>query len=387
VKRIIYIFDDINYQSGALKAALYQMKCLSDRFDVYALSLSEPVNDDIPGQLLKTPKLWKRAEVCAKSFREVVFNNYSLSDKLKKIFYSVTLRLGKGERFLDSFLYGEIPQYLESFDIVIVVSEASKIRYLVSRLKAPLKVQWIHTDYALWSEYSEWTRLITKNDARIYSDFDYIIVLSEKSREGMIKKLPEFSDKTIVIPNLVDYAEIKKKSMEDLGIDLEECLYRFVTVGRIDKEKNFERILSVCRSLKSDNINYRWYLIGDGPQKKHIYDLINKMDLKEYVVMLGHMDNPYPIMKQCDIIVLLSDYEGTPMTIDEAAVLEKKVIATPVGGIPEQLQRYGNGKLVRLDKNLYVDFFNAINEETSVRIKSIEELNNEVLKKMEQLFQ
>ena len=47
-------------------------------------------------------------------------------------------------------------------------------------------------------------------------------------------------------------------------------------------------------------------------------------------------------MKQCDAFVLLSDYEGTPVTIDEAKVLGVPVLARDVGGVREQLEgKYG----------------------------------------------
>lgn len=50
------------------------------------------------------------------------------------------------------------------------------------------------------------------------------------------------------------------------------------------------------------------------------------------------MENPYPVMKAADCFALLSKYEGLPVTIDEAKLLHVPVIATRVGGIPEQIQ-------------------------------------------------
>ena len=55
------------------------------------------------------------------------------------------------------------------------------------------------------------------------------------------------------------------------------------------------------------------------------------------------MENPCPLLKRCSALVLFSEYEGTPVTIDEAKTLGVPVIANDVGGVREMLEdgRYG----------------------------------------------
>mgnify|MGYP002508080331 CR=1 FL=1 len=65
---------------------------------------------------------------------------------------------------------------------------------------------------------------------------------------------------------------------------------------------------------------------------------------------------PYPLMKRCDWFVLLSQYEGTPVTIDEAMILGVPVIATDVGGITEQMGRYKKGVVLK-SGTLFICFF------------------------------
>ena len=67
--------------------------------------------------------------------------------------------------------------------------------------------------------------------------------------------------------------------------------------------------------------------------------------MENQVQFLGHLNNPYPVMSKCDTLVLVSKYEGTPVTIDEAMVLGIGVIAPRVGGIAEQISRYENSEL------------------------------------------
>ena len=175
--------------------------------------------------------------------------------------------------------------------------------------------------------------------------------------------------------------------MEETEISVNHKVYNFVTVGRLDKEKNFGRILDICKCLSADKIDYIWYVIGDGPLRESIEKQINRLNLQENVILLGRLENPYPVMKQCDIFVLLSDYEGTPVTIDEAVVLDLPIISTPVGGIPEQLSRYGYGKLLEVTKDLYVEFRRAIDIFDKKRTISIELLDDVTFAKLVQLIE
>lgn len=388
MKRIVYVFDNINYQSGAQKAAFYQMQCLSEKYDIYAMSLSKPSEDlEIPATIMRQETLWEKADAYAKSFKEVLISNKGFSEKAGRISYAISMRLGIGERFLAFFLYKKLIEELEKFDVVVVVSEASKLRNLVGSLVNPRKIQWIHTDYERWSQYSEWTRAVTKNDSCLYKKYDCIVVLSESCRQGMIRRIPLLSEKIVVIPNMVNIADIQRKSLDETEVFITNKEYNFVTVGRLDKEKNFGRILDICKCLSADKIDYTWYVIGDGPLKEFIEKQIKKLDLQENIILLGHLENPYPVMKQCDIFVLLSDYEGTPVTIDEAVVLDLSIISMPVGGIPEQLSRYGCGRLLEGKSDLYTKFKQIIDKRSEKKAESIDLINDMIFKKLTQMIE
>jgi len=62
--------------------------------------------------------------------------------------------------------------------------------------------------------------------------------------------------------------------------------------------------------------------------------------------MLGSRSNPYTFIKQADVFLLLSEYEGLPNTIYESLILGIPVLATKVGGIPDQINEGENGWLV-----------------------------------------
>lgn len=382
MKKILYLFDDINYPSGAQKVTFFQMKTLSRDYKVSVFSLSKPqayLRPELKGISIVGKELWERTELFSYSLKKVLsLKGVSFLKKIQRLFYSIVIRIGKGEAYLNYLFYREIKQKFEKFDVVIVVSEASKLRELVSSLKHPKKIQWIHTDYALWSEFSDWTKMVTKKDSVIYKKFDWIVTLSEYSRKGLLKKLPGLKDQTVVIPNLIDGKTILKKAEEDLDIEWNDADCHMVTVGRVDREKAYDRVLDICGKLKAEGYSFCWYIVGDGPLKGHLEKRIKAEQLEEYVKLTGRLENPYPLMKRCDWFVLLSEYEGTPVTIDEAMVLGVPVIATDVGGIAEQMGRYGKGVVLKGD-TLYEDLKKEITQKEQMEPIEYRCLNKKII--------
>ena len=92
----------------------------------------------------------------------------------------------------------------------------------------------------------------------------------------------------------------------------------------------------------SYGINH-WYFVGDGPLREELEEKRDALALGSCVTLTGYMENPCPLLARCRALVLFSEYEGTPVTIDEAKTLGVPVIANNVGGVREMLQdgRYG----------------------------------------------
>jgi glycosyltransferase involved in cell wall biosynthesis len=374
VKRLLYVIDDINYDSGAQKVTIYQMMLLSKKFDISVLCLRKP-NDDIINKLSMIrfigQEIWDITEVFALSFNDVMHSDHSLRRKILRIKYSILIRLKHEYSILEEFINSKMRDKLNQFDTVIVVSESSKLRKYIAELEHPKKIQWIHTDYARWSEFSDWTKKITANDDTLYQKYDVIVTLSENIKLGLIQKLPGLKEKVVVIPNLIPVDEIIQKSLEPLELELDKNVTNIITVGRVDKEKAYDRVIDICKKLKKDGLLFNWYIVGDGPLQKSIQQRIEQECLMNHVIMLGRLENPYPLMKRCDLFALLSEYEGQPVTIQEALILGTPIIATDVGGVSEMLCKEKNSILVKNDllsihiklKEIFVDHTKVKNNE------------------------
>ena len=73
------------------------------------------------------------------------------------------------------------------------------------------------------------------------------------------------------------------------------------------------------------------------------------LGLEKRVTFLGRLDDVGPLLMAADGVVLASRWEGLPLTLLEALVRARPVVATRVGGIPDVIQDGENGRLVPPD--------------------------------------
>lgn len=347
-KKLAYLFDDVNYISGARNAALLQMEYLSTQAQVDLFSGQRCQDRQLRNQyrtldLEDSRGLRCLSTPCGDVLRE---EEYSWKWKCLRLVYALTARLGQEQILPQLFLNGALKRLLNSYDVVCVVSEASKLRGAVSKLDGPKKIQWIHTDYAAWRTQSVWTRAVTKQDKNIYRYFDTIVCLSPRLRDRFVEIYPQFAEKIAVIPNLIDVERIQEMSMEPSEVQVDQEKLNLITVGRMEKEKRYDLILQAAKLMKERGTKFHWYLVGGGPLLEELQTISHRQNIDQDVTFTGELKNPYPLMKQCNALVLMSDYEGTPVTIDEAKVLGLPVVSRDVGGVRDQLEG-GYGDVVQ----------------------------------------
>ena len=93
MKKLLYIIDDINYNSGAKAVTLLQMKQLQQEYDIYLLSLARPKEslDFLGDAHVLEPYIWGITEIYAASFKQALQSkNYSVLQKISRILYRST---------------------------------------------------------------------------------------------------------------------------------------------------------------------------------------------------------------------------------------------------------------------------------------------------------
>ena len=117
------------------------------------------------------------------------------------------------------------------------------------------------------------------------------------------------------------------------------------TVGRLVPVKGHAILLEATRILQASIGNVALVLVGDGPLRKDLEANAKRLGLEKSVIFAGQQDQSYDFMNMMDVFVLPSLHEGIPMVVLEALALQRPVVATRVGGIPEVIEHGQTGFL------------------------------------------
>ena len=117
-------------------------------------------------------------------------------------------------------------------------------------------------------------------------------------------------------------------------------------------------------NLKND-IEFEACIIGKGKLKKKLQGYINFNNLQKYVRIIDYVDNPYPFIKQTNLFVLSSKFEGLPNVLLESLVLKKFIISSDCRTGPKEILLNGKGGFLfdvgdhkMLEKKIKYFFFN-----------------------------
>jgi glycosyltransferase involved in cell wall biosynthesis len=227
----------------------------------------------------------------------------------------------------------------KTYDIEIASKEGF-CTIFVANGDSKRKVNWIHIDYSAVN-YSSHHMDIMKS---ALSKIDINIAVSKRSKEAFTAL---FGVRNIVaIRNLMDIAGLKDKSQEPCELKYDETCFNLVSVGRFHAQKAMDRLVYAMVQLKAFNIKSHLYLVGDGELKAKCEALAHTLNVSEMITFTGSKRNPMPFIKQADLFVLPSLYEGYPTTIIEAFFAGTPVLACDVSGVHEQITENYNGWIV-----------------------------------------
>ena len=103
----------------------------------------------------------------------------------------------------------------------------------------------------------------------------------------------------------------------------------------------------------------------------------------ENVIIIKSLSNPYAIINRCDLFILASYYEGLPMTIMEALILNKPVVSTNITG-PREFLKNGYGYLVENSEEGILEGMKKYTETGLKELKKFDadDFNKEALKEL-----
>lgn len=271
------------------------------------------------------------------------------------------------------------------YDVAIGFLEKKSIYFVVDKVKAKNKIGWIHTDYDK-VEHNH------KIDCEKFKFLNKIVTVSEHCKEVMQREYPEYRNKIEVISNMISsnlINDMANEKIEDIKVNKNTTV--ICTVARLTEAKGIDIAINCCERLINKNKNIKWIVIGDGDKRNELQELINRKNLNEYFILMGSRYNPYPYIKNCDIYVQPSKWEGFGITVLEAKALNKPILVSNIPEFIEQIEDNKTGLIYRdlrdmINKlEMLIDNKN-IAYKLSNNLKSISIDNSEEMYKIVNLF-
>ena len=175
--------------------------------------------------------------------------------------------------------------------------------------------------------------------------------IGEKCFQGADKILPicKYLDRVVKEhypqkSSAVMYQGISSENwFENSGMKLKHPCVGLVQ-GAVILEKT-EQLLTLTKVLeKMPETTFYW--VGDGPYKENVLPVLEKYDNFKWLGALEYPNKIRDFLTEIDVYVLLSGIDMSPLTLLEAQLMKKPVIATNVGGIPELMKEKENGFLI-----------------------------------------
>ena len=246
-------------------------------------------------------------------------------------------------------------------NILLGTESKKKLIYLHSDIKSDMerKVKGRRPHY-----------LNLKGVVTLYDYFDHIVSVSEETKKINVKNFskPATISKFTSAMNTINLNKIyhlmndtndlfinnnKKVLVSSLNNEIQTIPfadedYKIVSMGRLSPEKGFDILIDSFKEVVEQRPSAKLYILGEGPLRAALTKQINNLNLEDNVFLVGQKSNPFNIMKNCDLFVLTSHYEGQSMVLLEALTLNLSVLAS---NIPANRYVLNNGEYGMLVDN------------------------------------
>jgi len=179
-----------------------------------------------------------------------------------------------------------------------------------------------------------------------YQRATHIIAVSKEIRRRLIEQDGVPLERVSVIMNALPPMPARHMyTQPDLPAALENGPLVGV-VARLHTEKGVEYFLEAAATILQYVPHTHFLVIGDGPLRRELQEYAGLLGVQEHVHFLGFRMDAQALIGLLDVLVVPSLSEGTPLVTLEAMAAGVPVVASAVGGIPEQIRHYREGLLV-----------------------------------------
>lgn len=394
-KNLLFVIDSLHCAGAekSLISLLYLIDYSKYNVDLQLFGYGGVLESLLPKEvnLLKPLEYTQFTDMSVKEGILYSIKNLNFKILISRLKYSKKIRKDKYTHSQLARLFWQctsrcIENNTKKYDIAISYAQGIPTFFVAEKINANKKFAWVNTSYHLLEE----DKVFQKN---YYNEYDKIVAVSDSAKDIFINTFPCYKDKTEIIYDINNYDMIYNMSL--LGESYNDNFdgIRILTIGRIAKGKRYDIAVEACKILKENGIKFRWYALGDGVLRPEIEKQIQDNNLQEEFVLLGIKSNPYPYIKDCDIYVQTSEFEGFGLAIAEARMLNIPVVTTRFDAVYNQMVEGKNGLVVDVNGQSVADGILRIIQNNELRESIINYLckekkgNIEVLKEFYKLIE
>ena len=332
-KKLLFIMPDLG--SGGAEKALITILKLFDyvRYDVdlFLFRRQGLFLPDVPEQVHITDggKDYELFDGSASACIKSNIKKLNFSSAANRIKY--TKALGNGDRTaVWSCIKKALPKIDKHYDIAVAYLEGNSVYYCVDAVDADVKIGYIHNDYNQLG--------LDKNFDRPYFEkLDYLVSVSEECVNVLKENFPHLKDKIKLMFNIVSPSLLNSLGNANAA-EYENANEKILlTVGRFSQQKGYDMAVEAAKILSDKGYKFKWFAIGKGEMTQQIADSIKELNLEDKFILLGERANPYPYIRNCDIYVQPSYFEGKSIAVDEAKIFAKPIVCTKFPTVYDQL--------------------------------------------------
>lgn len=265
---------------------------------------------------------------------------YSARNKVNRLRYRLEAEAGLTYRL----------HIKDEYDIECAYLEMGPTKVLsASTNKRAKKLAWVHCD--LTKALSDPVAFAAKT-SHWYERYDGVICVSQVVKESFDRVFQNRFD-SAVLHNVIDDQVILENAL--LSPHPEKVKRRFTTlaVGRLAAPKNYLRLLRAHKRLLDEGLPQDLWILGDGPDRGMLEAYIADKQMQDSVWMPGFIENPFPFMREADLLACSSNYEGYSTFVTEGLILGRPIVTTEVSGMRELLGDSEYGMIVGNDDEAF----------------------------------
>jgi len=251
------------------------------------------------------------------------------------------------------FYTNQIKELPGEYDVALAYISGEILYYVSEKVRAKRKIVWIHNDYRSAMHPRKYDYPHLKN-------MDALVSISDSCVSILKDEFPEFKNKTYMLENITSSKVVNNRADEFLPEEFNSEQFNILSIGRLHEQKGFDMAIDAAVKLKAKGFNFVWYIIGTGELQSLLTKMIEDKGVGDCFILLGARENPYPYIKNCDIFVQPSRYEGKSVVLDEAKIIGVPIVATAYPTVGDQLKDSIEGKIVSMSADGLADGLAAL---------------------------